>query len=280
MAVLLIVAAGVAPVPVATGSSLPIAAITVSGARIVDTTSIVAASGIALGGNLLAARMRSAEVGIGALTMIANVRVRASLPDTLHIDIVERTPLLRWEADGVTYLVDGIGSVIATTDSPLLAPSAAAIVGKLPLIADGRADVPIELGGSIAPALFDAVTRLTSLVASDVASAATEVSVRVDPDWGLILSGRGGPNDADWVAVFGTYTSNLRPPTMIPEQVRLLRSLLASGEERFGWIILADARAGTYTDRGVVPPAAGDGPTASPTPAPSPSGTSNPSASP
>ena len=279
-AVLLILAAVVAPAPVATGSSLPITTITVSGANLVDSTAIVAASGIVAGENLLAARLRSAEVGIGALPMIASVHVRAGLPGTIQIDIAERAPLLQWEANGVTYLVDGAGGVVATADSPLLAPSAASVIGALPLITDARADVTIELGGSISAALFDAATRLTSLVPSDFGSEATEVALRVDPDWGILLTARGGPADAEWVAVFGTYTSNLRPPTMIPEQVRLLRSLLARGEGRIGWIILADARAGTYTDRGVVPPPAGGGATPSPSPSPAPSSTVNPTASP
>ena len=97
-AALLILAAGVAPLPIATGSSLPIAAIAVSGAHFLDAPSVIAASGIAPGENLLAARMRNAEMGIRALPMIASVQVRAGLPGTIQIDIVERTPLLRWEA--------------------------------------------------------------------------------------------------------------------------------------------------------------------------------------
>ena len=278
-AALLILAAGVAPLPIATGSSLPIAAIAVSGAHFLDAPSVIAASGIAPGENLLAARMRNAEMGIRALPMIASVQVRAGLPGTIQIDIVERTPLLRWEANGVTYLVDGAGRVVATTDAPFLASSAATAILTLPLVTDARTDVTVELDGSISAALFDAVTRLTSLTPTDVGSRAAALALRVDQDWGLLLAARGGPADAAWVAVFGTYTGNLRPPTMIPEQVRLLRSLLASGEGRFGWVILADARAGTYTDRGVVPPPPGGTPAPS-SPAPTPGSTVAPSASP
>ncbi len=29
-----------------------------------------------------------------------------------------------------------------------------------------------------------------------------------------------------WIATFGIYTPTLRPPTIVPEQVRLLRSIL------------------------------------------------------
>mgnify|MGYP003340997051 FL=1 len=279
-AVLLISATTLAPVPVATGSSVPIVAVTVAGAGLVDPRAIVAASGINSGGNLLAAHLHGAEVGIGALPMIASVTVRAALPGTIHIDIVERAPLLRWASNGVTYLVDGAGRVLATTDSNLLASSADRLIATLPLITDARAESTMELGGSISTALFDAVTRLISLTPSDVGSAATGVALRVDPDWGLLLTARGGPADADWVAVFGTYTSALRPPTMIPEQVRLLRSLLARGEGRFGWVILADARAGTYTDRGVVPPPAGGGSPSTTSPSSSPVNTTNPTTTP
>jgi hypothetical protein len=83
-----------------------------------------------------------------------------------------------------------------------------------------------------------------------------------------------GPS-IEWNAVFGIYSATIRPTSMIPGQVRLLRSLLAGRETRLGWVILADDQAGTYTAKGVRPPS----PSMSPSPSPSPT-SSDPSPSP
>ena len=55
-----------------------------------------------------------------------------------------------------------------------------------------------------------------------------------------------------WVAVFGFYGPEIRPPDMIPEQVRLLRSLLLDpevGEATVARVILAGERSGTFVER-------------------------------
>ena len=74
----------------------------------------------------------------------------------------------------------------------------------------------------------------------------------VDPQYGFVLRGQG--SGFDWNAVFGIYSATIRPPEMLPGQVRLLRSLLAGREGRVGWVILADGQAGTFTAPGVRPP--------------------------
>jgi hypothetical protein len=56
--------------------------------------------------------------------------------------------------------------------------------------------------------------------------------------------------DEPWVAVFGFYGLEIRPPAMIPEQVRLLRTLLlGQGEATVLRAILAGERAGTFVER-------------------------------
>jgi hypothetical protein len=52
-----------------------------------------------------------------------------------------------------------------------------------------------------------------------------------------------------WVAVLGFYGPRLRGPEMIPEQVRLLRSLLAGREARILRVVLAGDREGTFTEK-------------------------------
>ena len=49
-----------------------------------------------------------------------------------------------------------------------------------------------------------------------------------------------------WSAVFGFYTPSLRTTELIPEQVRLLRSLLVGREQLVDRVILASATDGTY----------------------------------
>jgi hypothetical protein len=56
-----------------------------------------------------------------------------------------------------------------------------------------------------------------------------------------------------WTAVFGFYTSSLRPPSIIPGQVRLLRSLIAGREPTIETVILADELNGTYTTKATKP---------------------------
>ncbi|MEI6271764.1 MAG: hypothetical protein WCP38_05320, partial [Chloroflexota bacterium] len=70
--------------------------------------------------------------------------------------------------------------------------------------------------------------------------------------YGFVVQGNGV--GISWNAVFGIYSATIRPPEMLPGQVRLLRSLLADRERKVGWIILADGQAGTFTAPGVRPP--------------------------
>jgi hypothetical protein len=52
-----------------------------------------------------------------------------------------------------------------------------------------------------------------------------------------------------WSAVFGFYTPSLRTTELIPEQVRLLRSLLFGREQLVDKVTLASGTDGTYTPR-------------------------------
>jgi len=85
------------------------------------------------------------------------------------------------------------------------------------------------------------------LTGADVGSTASEIIVEVDDDDGWTVS---PAVDEPWVAVFGFYGPEIRPPTMIPEQVRLLRTLLlGQGEGTILRAILAGERAGSFIGR-------------------------------
>ena len=106
---------------------------------------------------------------------------------------------------------------------------------------------PPAPGTTLDPLDLDIATRLLSLGPADVGSAASALHVTVDDVDGWTVRPATGDS---WDAVFGFYATLLREPTLIPEQVRLLRSvLIASGEAHIRRIMLADATGATVTTR-------------------------------
>ncbi len=81
---------------------------------------------------------------------------------------------------------------------------------------------------------------------ADVGSTATSLAVSVDDDNGYVV--KSVPDG--WTATFGYYTPSLRQPTLVPDQVRALRSVMAQvGEAKLATVILAGDHDGTYTTR-------------------------------
>ena len=138
---------------------------------------------------------------------------------------------------------------------PVPTPDPAATAGpqvvSLPVVYDRRAaDVGLTLGGVVDPIALDAGYRLAGLTPADVGSEVRSLDVVVDDDHGFTVSS--GPDG--WVADFGFYTETLRKDTVIPEQVRDLRSMLLHyGEGHVAWVFLvadiADNRLNTYIAR-------------------------------
>jgi len=263
---LLLLAALIAPPALAAGGSLTISSVHIVGLQLLDESAVRAATGVTLGDRLLSTDPRSIERALDALPFVASSRVRIGLPGEIRIEIHEFAPLMRWRSGGVTYLVNGRGELLGPTTSPVLSAAGRATLEQFLLITDLRSQAVLLPGGAISPLDFEIATRLASLTLADVGSAATLLSIEVDPQFGFVLRGTGA--GIAWNAVFGIYSATIRPPEMLPGQVRLLRSLLANHERRVGWIILADGQAGTFTAPGVRPPAP---PQVSPSPSTSPS---------
>lgn len=181
-----------------------------------------------------------------ALPAVADAEVSVGLPGVLRVRIVEREPVLAWRLPGALLLVDRDGRIVADAGADGSGPAGAAAAG-LPVVADRRplGETP-SVGDHLDALDLDVATRLLSLVPADVDSGAPAFLVGVDErdGWTLIPTG-----EDPWTAVFGFYGPEIRGPAMIPEQVRLLRSLLAGREADLLRVVLAGAREGTYTLR-------------------------------
>jgi len=178
-----------------------------------------------------------------ALPAVADAVVSVGLPGTVRVSVTEREPVLAWRRGGALYLVDREGRILG--DAHAGSEAAAAAAAGLPVVADRRDLGPILAVGASVDALdLDIATRLLSLGPADLGSSAPGLLVGVDDRDGWTVV----PTVEDpWVGVFGFYGPEIRRPDMIPEQVRLLRSLLVGREPRILRVVLAGEREGTFT---------------------------------
>lgn len=259
--------------PVAARANLTVVGrVSVIGTLLLDPAAVVVAANIPIGSSLLGVNLHAAEVAVAALPLVASVRVTAGLPDGIQIRVREKTLLLRWQIGNRIFAVTEDGELLGDIATLNLAPTAEATLAAAPLLYDDRAPSPLLNDGRLTPTELDVATRLASLTPADLGTEAPKLTLRLLSDFGFVLEAT--EPSIDWHAVFGIYSATIRPTSMIPGQVRLLRSLLAGRETRIGWVILADDQAGTYTAKGVrpPPPSAEPTPTASPSdPTPSPS---------
>ena len=87
--------------------------------------------------------------------------------------------------------------------------------------------------------------RIAGLTPADVGSTAPALAVILDDNYGYTLSSV----PVGWVAQFGFYTPTIRKVTVIPTQVRDLRSALAHwGESKVAWIRLVSDISEDHTD--------------------------------
>ena len=121
----------------------------------------------------------------------------------------------------------------------------------LSLVYDRRSiDANLSLGGVIDPVNLDAGFRLAGLTPADVGSTTTALAVVLDDEHGFTLSSV----PTGWIAQFGFYAPNVRKVTVIPDQVRVLRSMFAKfGEANVFWVFLvsdiSSDRVSTYLPR-------------------------------
>lgn len=211
----------------------------VDGEHYTSEDTVTAAVALSQGTSLVRLQTDTLATAVRAITTVRDARVTVELPDTVRIHIDEREPILVWATGSARFLVDRAGLLFASADG-----EEAAAVADLRVIQDARSSATgLAIGSTLDPIDLDVATRLGSLVPADLASAATALTVTIDDGAGFVMSSGQG----SWLATFGIYTPTLRPPTIVPEQVRLLRSiLLKQGEANLARIDLARTTEGTY----------------------------------
>ncbi len=132
----------------------------------------------------------------------------------------------------------------APSADPNASPGTGALA--LPVVFDRRSeDAGLDLGGVIDPVNLDAGFRIAGLKPVDVGSNATALAVVLDDDNGFTLSSV----PTGWVAQFGFYAPTVRQVTVIPTQVRDLRSALYEwGEGKVAWVRLVSDVSQNHVD--------------------------------
>jgi len=237
-----------------------------------DPAAVEAAIAGARGQNLFRISTDPLEAELERLPTGPRARIGVEFPDTLAVTLDERTPILIWKVGDLQFLVDADGKLFAELPDVPSAATAGLPVGVDPPSASaGR-----SAGRGLDPVDLDAATRMASVVPADVGSSASGLSIVLTDENGFLV--RSDPRG--WTAVFGIYTPTIRTPDLIPEQVRLLRSLLAGREDTVERVILASGTEGTYIPRATPSPSPTPKPSAKPTPKPSPKPTARPTAKP
>jgi len=161
--------------------------IRIAGRATTDRRTVLAALGAGLGTPILAVDPVRAERRLEALPWVSSARIERRLPDTLDVDLVERTPMALWQHDGRLQLIDETGSVIPVTRLDRFA--------KLPLVVGADA-------ASHAAALLAMLAKepdLDSRVTAAVRVGGRRWNLRIDGRIDVLLPADGAP--AAWATL-------------------------------------------------------------------------------
>jgi cell division septal protein FtsQ len=177
------------------------------------------------GVNIFLADTSADAAEIKTLPPVADASVTRSLPDTLLIHIVERQPVLIWQAGPNLYSVDASGVIIAQVQQ----------ADGLPVVSDehsadqfGR---PFAPGGKIDPKIVQMARQLLEQVPT--ATGITSFRLRDTRNYGLVLTTLDG-----WQARFGgpdNLATKIKELAAILQLVRQQGQQLALVDLRFGF---------------------------------------------
>ncbi len=187
------------------------------------------------------------EAALETLPAIAAAEVRVTLPDgALVATIQEREAILAWDAGGTRFLADREGVIFAAIARDADLPAGVTVIEDR---RTGSADW-LAIGARLDQVDLDVATRLGSVIPANIGSGASHLRVRVTNQDGFTVY-----VDKGWTAVFGFYSPATRPTTMIPGQVRSLKSLLAGREDQVARVTLASETGGTFVPKPTRKPA-------------------------
>ena len=114
------------------------------------------ASGLNRGDPILFVDLNAVRARIEQLGWVAQATVERRLPDTIHIDIVEREPFARWQFEGKTVLIDRAG-VVLERDDPEAFQQLPRVVGAGAARAAARLFDMLQGEPALAPRVVNAV---------------------------------------------------------------------------------------------------------------------------
>ena len=117
IAVLILLAAAAAVIGALNSPLLEIRSVSVSGAQRVSPDAVAQLAALH-GENILLADLGAARERIRQQPLVKDVSVRREWPNTVHVTISERSPWVRWEAQGEIWAVDHEGVVLEGVSAP------------------------------------------------------------------------------------------------------------------------------------------------------------------
>lgn len=119
-------------------AGLSVRSVTAAGRDQTAPEVLLRAIGVTVGESILHADLAAVQARVARLPWVAEVRVSRKLPDTIHVDLIEKRPLAIWQLNGKMVLVDRDGGVITEKD--------VSEFSRLPLVVgEGAAEAVAEL---------------------------------------------------------------------------------------------------------------------------------------
>jgi len=136
---------------------------------------------------------------------LSAVRVRVGFPNRLRVDVVERAPVLAWQQDGATLLIDSHGVPF---------PARGEVSGLIQVLADqtpipleDAADLPIYERPYLDPAIVHAMTILAPYLP-------TGIPMTYNPTYGM-----GWQDPHGWFVYFGQNAQDIQMKLVIYQAV-------------------------------------------------------------
>lgn len=190
----------------------------------------------ARGQSVLAVDTRALRASIEEVPSVAAADVTASLTGHVEAAVTEREVAVVWHTSRARFLAASDGTVFAALDPDAAVPGD---LSGVPAVHDDRAlSRLMAVGDRIPEELLAATIRIVAVDPSVLGSAATDLAVRLDDEFGFRLVAA----DAGWEAAFGVYGTDPRESAAeaaarLERQVTAVRTLFATRQEsEIGWV--------------------------------------------